>query len=144
LIETPARLIEGAGFTVRTTDWAEAPYVADRVEVALALTALVVAVKLALVCPAPTITVTGTVATAVLLLVRVTIAPSNGAGALRNTAPLTATPPWTLAGKRAIEETAIPGDPEVRVRSACCELLPTVAVIGAVVVAATVLVVMAK
>src|SRR4051794_27774325 len=99
---------------------------------------------MALVCPADTITVDGTVAAAVLLLESVTIAPSKGAGALRTTEPVAATPPWTLAGLRAIEEIAIPGDPDVRVRIACCELLPTAAVTGAVVVAVTGLVVMAN
>jgi hypothetical protein len=64
----------------------------------------VVTMKVALVAPAGTVTLAGTVATAVSPLDEVTVAPPEGAGALRVTVPAKLVPPWTLAGLRVNEE----------------------------------------
>ena len=93
-------------------------------------------VKLALVCPADTVTLDGTVATDVLLLESVTVAPPDGAAAVRVTVPVELFPPLTLVGLRVNEErVTVPAG--VMVNVACCELLPNVAVITAVVVVVT-------
>ena len=96
----------------------------------------VLTVKLALVFPACTVTLDGTVATAVLLLESVTVAPPEGAAAVRVTVPVELFPPLTLVGFRVSEEsvTDVAG---VMVSEACAELLPSVAVITAVVVVVT-------
>ena len=67
---------------------------------------LVFTVKVVLVAPAGTVTLEGTVAAAVLLLESVTCAPPAGAGPFSLTVPVEdPTPPITLAGLRASEET---------------------------------------
>jgi hypothetical protein len=66
-----------------------------------------------------------------LLLVRVTVAPPEGAAALRVTVPVELFPPLTLVGFRVSEE-RLPVDPPVMVRNACATLDPSVAVIAAV------------
>jgi hypothetical protein len=62
------------------------------------VTELVVTVKVALLAPAAMFTLAGTVAAAVLLLESVTIAPDDGAAALRVTVPWDVLPPTTLVG----------------------------------------------
>src|ERR1700739_2329389 len=93
-------------------------------------------VKLALVFPACTMTLDGTVATEVLLLESVTVAPPEGAADVRVTVPVELFPPLTLVGFRVSEE-SVTDDAGVMVSEACCELLPSVAVITAVVVLLT-------
>ena len=93
-------------------------------------------VKLALVFPACTMTLDGTVATEVLLLESVTVAPPEGAAAVRVTVPVELFPPLMLVGFRVSEE-SVTDDAGVMVSEACCELLPSVAVITAVVVLLT-------
>ena len=100
----------------------------------LALTALVVAVKLALLAPAATVTLAGTLAAARLLLERVTIAPPEGAAAVRVTVPVEEVGPTTLLGftdsadrlavvavacgvKRRVEENAPNTPAELRART---------------------------
>lgn len=63
-----------------------------------ALTEVVVTVKLALVAPAGTVTLAGTVATAMLPLESVTIAPPEGAAALKVAVPVEEVGPTTLVG----------------------------------------------
>jgi hypothetical protein len=88
-------------------------------------------------------TLDGTVATEVLLLESETVAPPEGAAALSVTVPVELFPPLTLVGFKVSEErlTAPAG---VMVRVACAELDPSVAVIAAVVVAVTDVVVTVK
>ena len=75
-------------------------------------------------------------ATDVLLLVRATTAPPEGAAAVRATVPVELFPPLTLVGFKVSEERVmLPAG--VMVKVACCELLPSVAVITAVVVVLT-------
>jgi hypothetical protein len=88
----------------------------------------VLTVKVALVFPACTVTLEGTVATDVLLLVRVTVAPPEGAAALRVTVPVELFLPLTLVGFRVSEE-RVTAPAGVMVRVACWELDPRVAVI---------------
>jgi len=68
------------------------------------VTALVATVKVALVAPAATVTLAGVLATAVLLLESVTVAPPDGAAALKVTVPVDEFPPVTLAGFKVSEE----------------------------------------
>jgi hypothetical protein len=96
----------------------------------------VLTVKVALVLPAATVTLEGTVATEVLLLVRVTDAPPEGAPELRVTVPVELFPPLTLVGFRVSEERLTAGAPVI-VRKACATLDPSVAVIAAVKVPVT-------
>lgn len=71
-----------------------------------------------------------------MLLVRVTVAPPEGAAALRVTVPVELFLPLTLVGFRVREERVrLPAG--VMVREACAELDPSVAVITAVVVVVT-------
>jgi hypothetical protein len=91
----------------------------------------VLTVNVALVFPAATVTLEGTVATDVLLLVSVTTAPPEGAAELRVTVPVELFLPLTLVGFRVSEE-RLPADPPVMVRKACATLDPSVAVIAAV------------
>ena len=99
-------------------------------------TLCVLTVKVALVWPAATVTLEGTVATDVLLLVRVTVAPPEGAAALRVTVPVELLPPLTLVGFKVSEE-SVTLEGGVIVSEACAELGPSVAVITAVVVVVT-------
>jgi hypothetical protein len=93
-------------------------------------------VKLALVWPADTVTLDGTVAADVSLLLSVTVAPPEGAAALRVTVPVELFRPLTLVGFNVSEErVTLPAG--VMVRDACAELDPSVAVITAVVVVVT-------
>lgn len=101
-------------------------------------------VKLALVCPAWTVTLEGTVATDVLLLESVTLAPPDGAAPVRVTVPVELLPPLTLVGLRVSEESVTPELDGFMVSEACWELLPSVAVITAVVVEPTDVVVTVK
>src|SRR5579864_5437166 len=100
----------------------------------------VLIVKLALVCPADTVTLDGTVATDVLLLESVTAAPPEGAAAVRVTVPVELFPPLTLVGLSVSDESVTLPLAGVMVSEACFELLPSVAVITAVVVVVTELV----
>lgn len=107
-------------------------------------TRCVVTVKLALVCPADTVTVDGTVATDVLLLERLTLAPPEGAAPVNVTVPVELLPPLTLVGLSVSDASVTDEDAGLMVSVACCELLPSVAVIVAVVVAVTDVVVTVK
>lgn len=99
-------------------------------------TLCVLTVKLALVLPADTVTLDGTVTTDVLLLVSGTTTPPEGAAALRVTVPVELLRPVTLVGFRVSEErVTLPAG--VMVREACAELDPSVAVITAVGVVVT-------
>lgn len=97
----------------------------------------VLTVKFALTFPAATVTLDGTVATEVLLLESVTIAPPEGAAAVRVTVPVELFPPLTLVGFSVRDESVTLPLAGVMVNVACCELLPNVAVITAVVVLLT-------
>ena len=66
-------------------------------------------VNVALVCPACTVTLEGTVATDVFALWSVTVAPPDGAAALRVTVPVELFPPLTLVGLRVREESVNDG-----------------------------------
>jgi len=99
-------------------------------------TRCVLTVKFALLFPAGTVMLDGTVATDVLLLESVTIAPPEGAAAVRVTVPVELFPPLTVVGLRVREE-SVTADAGVTVRDACAELDPRVAVITAVVVVVT-------
>jgi len=66
-------------------------------------TRCVLTAKFALVFPAGTATLDGTVATEVLLLESVTIAPPEGAAAVRVTVPVELFPPLTVVGLRVSE-----------------------------------------
>jgi len=66
-------------------------------------TRCVLTVKFALVFPAGTVMLDGTVATDVLLLESVTIAPPEGAAAVRVTVPVELFPPLTVVGLRVSE-----------------------------------------
>lgn len=91
--------------------------------------------NVALVCPDCTATLDGTVATVVLLLDRVTLAPPDGAAPVKVTVPVELFPPLTLVGFSVSDESVTPPPlAGVIVREALCELLPSVAVISAVVV----------
>lgn len=94
-------------------------------------------VKLALVWPADTVTLEGTVATDVLLLVNVTAAPPDGAAALKVTVPVDLLPPLTVVGFKVRDERVMLPEPGLMVREACAELDPRLAVITAVVVVLT-------
>ena len=119
-------------------------YVAEITTLAFDETRCVFTLKLALVCPACTVTLDGTVATDVLLLESVTVAPPDGAAALSVTVPMELLPPLTLVGFRLSEESVTLPLAGVMVSEACCELLPSVAVITAVVVVVTDVVVTVK
>lgn len=106
-------------------------------------TLFVLTVKPALVCPANTVTLDGTAATDVLLLDRLTVAPPEGAPAVSVTVPVELLPPPTLVGFRVSEE-SVTEDAGLMVRDTCCELLPSVAVMVAVVVFVTDVVVTVK
>ena len=69
-------------------------------------TELVLIVKLIEVAPAGTVVNDGTVATEVLLLARVTMAPPEGAGAVRVTVPVAEVPPSTAVGFKVNVESA--------------------------------------
>ena len=101
-------------------------------------------VKLALVCPACTVTLDGTVATDVLLLDRLTLAPPEGAAPVNVTVPVELFPPVTLVGFNLNDDSVTLPLAGVIVSDAFCELLPRVAVITAVVVPVTVVVVTLK
>ena len=101
-------------------------------------------VKLALVCPADTVTLDGTVATDVLLLDRLTLAPPEGAAPVKVTVPVELFPPLTLFGFNVNDESVTLPLAGLMVSEACCELLPSVAVITAVVVELTDVVVTVK
>ena len=107
-------------------------------------TLCVLTVKVALVLPAETVTLDGTVATDVLLLESETVAPPEGAAALRVTVPVELFPPLTVVGFRLSEDSVTLPLAGVMVSEACCELLPSVAVITAVVVVVTDVVVTVK
>jgi hypothetical protein len=105
----------------------------------LAATGDVVMVKVALVAPAVMVTLAGTCATDVLLLDSVTIAPPVGAFPFSVTVPVELLPPTTEVGDRVIED----NDAAVTV-SVAFALVPSVAVMLAVVVAETASVVTVK
>ena len=88
-----------------------------------------VTVNLALVCPTATVTLAGTVATDVLPLEMDTLAPPEGAAALRVTVPVELLPPLMLVGLRVNEESVNAG---LMISEAIWELLPSVALIVAV------------
>jgi hypothetical protein len=101
-------------------------------------------VKVALVCAACTVTLDGTVATDVLLLDRLTLAPPEGAAPVNVTVPVELFPPLTLVGFSVSDESVTLPLAGVIVSDAFCELLPRVAVITAVVVLVTDVVVTGK
>jgi hypothetical protein len=101
-------------------------------------------VKVALVCAACTVTLDGTVATDVLLLDRLTLAPPEGAAPVNVTVPVELFPPLTLVGFSVSDESVTLPLAGVIVSDAFCELLPSVAVITAVVVLVTDVVVTVK
>ena len=119
-------------------------YVAEITTLVFDETRCVLTVKLVLVCPACTVTLDGTVATDVLLLESDTVAPPDGAAALSVTVPVELLPPLTLVGLRLSEESVTLPLAGVMVSEACCELLPSVAVITAVLVVVTDVVVTVK
>jgi hypothetical protein len=104
----------------------------------------VLTLKLALVCPADTVTLDGTVATDVLLLDSVTVAPPEGAAPDSVTVPVELFRPLTLVGFSVREERVTLPLAGLMVRDACCELLPSVALITAIVVLVTEVVVTVK
>jgi hypothetical protein len=97
----------------------------------------VVTVNVALVCPAGTVTLDGTVATRVLLLERLTFAPPEGAAPVSVTVPVELFPPLTLVGFNVSVESVTLPLAGLMVSEACCELLPSVAVMVAVVAVVT-------
>jgi hypothetical protein len=122
--------------TVKVADLVAPAYVPEITTLVFDDTLCVLTVKLALVWPADTVTLDGTVAADVLLLVRVTVAPPEGAAALRVTVPVELFPPLTLVGFKVSEErVTLPTG--VIVREACAELDPRVPVMTAVVVVVT-------
>ena len=96
-------------------------------------TRCVFTVKFALVLPDGTVTLDGTVAADVLLLESETTAPPEGAAAVRVTVPVELFCPLTLVGLSVSEESVTLPLAGLMVSEACCELLPSVAVIVAVV-----------
>ena len=68
------------------------------------MTTLVATVNVALVAPAATVTLAGVLATVVLLLESVTVAPPDGAAAVKVTVPVDEFPPVTLVGFSVSEE----------------------------------------
>jgi len=105
-IARPARL-PGGGVTVRTAETVAPPPVAEMVGVACVAGTSVATGKLAAVVPAGTVTVAGTVAAETMLLASVTAKPAAGAATLRVTVPVEGEPPWTAAGDRPRDATAI-------------------------------------
>jgi hypothetical protein len=101
-------------------------------------------VNVALVCPDCTVTLDGTVATDVLLLDRFTLAPPEGAAPVNVTVPVELFPPLTLVGLSVSDESVTDEDAGLMVSVAWFELLPSVAVIVAVVIAVTDVVVTVK
>jgi len=98
--------------TVSPAVLATPPRAAVIVTVVEDVTERVVTVNAALVEPATTVTLAGTVATLVLLLESVTTAPPEGAGPLRVTVPCDDTPPVTLVGLRASDDSVpAPAEP---------------------------------
>jgi len=83
-----------------------------------AVTALVATVNVALVAPAATVTLAGVLATVVLLLESVTVAPPDGAAAVKVTVPVDEFPPVTLVGFRVSEERVARGGTGVTVSEA--------------------------
>ena len=124
--------------------WVVPAYIAEMTTFVFEDTLCVFTVKLALVCPADTVTWDGTVATDVLLLDSDTLAPPKGAAPLRVTVPVELFPPLTLVGLRVSDESVTEDDDGLIVSVACCELLPSVAVIVAVVIEETDVVVTVK
>ena len=98
-------LLAGA-LTVRVALRVRPAYVAEIVVLALELTAVVETVNVALVAPAGTVTLAGTVAAAVLLLESAIDAPPDGAAASSVTVPVELSPPVTVVGLRASDDSA--------------------------------------
>jgi hypothetical protein len=130
-LETPATV------TVSVAVLFDAPSVAVRVADAFADTGLVVAVKFAVVAPAATVTVAGIVTSVVSEFASVTTSPVGPAAAARVTVPVELFPPMTDVG--ATTRLLTPG--RLIVRVADCEDAPSVAVMSAVVVEETAVVV---
>lgn len=112
------------------------------VAVRAVLTDVVVTVKFAPVDPLGTVTLLGTLALELLLL-RLTTVPPEGAAALSVTVPVELLPPVTVLGFRVTEEIVVDAG-GLMVSVACRVLLPSVAVIVAVVVEVTDVVVAVK
>ena len=95
--------------------------------------------KLALLWPAETVMLAGRVATALLLVESVTTMPPEGAAPESVTVPWDVSPPLTVAGLSAMEDrlTAVAGEAGMIVNVACFELAPTVAVMTALAVPVT-------
>jgi hypothetical protein len=125
---TPTELRSGR-FTVKAAVLV-APYVAEMVTDALALTGLVVMVNVAIVWFAATVTLVGTCAAAVLLLDNVTTAPPAGAGAFNVTVPVAVLPPVTDVGLTPREFSAA----AVTVKVALCVALYVAEILSDVVV----------
>jgi hypothetical protein len=127
------RLTAGAEVMVRKACWTLDPSVAVIAAVKVPVTGVVVTVNEALVLPAATVTLLGTLAELLLLESDIT-APPEGAAPFSVTVPWEDEPPVTLVGFTVTEVITRVG---VIVSEACCELLPSVAVITAVVVEVT-------
>jgi hypothetical protein len=132
----------GGGLRVRPAE-AELAEVAVMVAVTVDATAVVVTGNVPLDCPAAMVMLDGTVAAA-LLLERLTRMPPAGAGALRVTVPVEPEPLVTVDGARlTLPMFPVPTEGALMVRPAEAELAE-VAVIVALTVEATVVVVTAK
>jgi len=119
------------GWIVNCAD-TELPRVAEMFAIVWVDTEWVVIGNVAVLLPAGTVTEAGTPAAA-LSLARVTLGPPTPAIPLRVTVPVEVLPPHTVEGEIAIE-TTVSGGPTVSV--ALVEVLPKVAVMTAVVLAA--------
>jgi hypothetical protein len=98
-----------AGLTVSVAFGEDPPYLAEMIAVLTDATCFVLILKVAEVSRSWTQTFLGTEAEE-LLLDMVTRAPPTGAGAERNTSPMTTFPPTTLVGKTPTEDAAAAGE----------------------------------
>lgn len=128
-----------AGVIVRVADWVEDPIAAEIVALTFAETADVLIVNVAVADPAATVTVAGTEADA-LLDVKFTTVPPFGALPVSVTVPVEGLPPGTDVGERVMLLTPA----GLIVRVAVTEVLPSEAVIVALVTDETLFVLTVK